>query len=77
MSTPVFSPGTGAPNFDKVAVFYVSRHPAPDRQPVTVGLATVYIRAEISWSLEVGQALDEAAPREDETVMNSHEVPRR
>lgn len=58
----------------KTAVFYLSLKPAKDRVPVKVGTVTVYVRGESLGAGDVGRALDDAIPRPDETVMNSHEI---
>ena len=58
----------------RAAVFYLSLKPGHNRTPIHLDGATVYVRAEIAPSGDLLEALDSAAPMEDETIMNSHEI---
>lgn len=59
----------------KVGIFYFSRKPGKDRQRIVIdGRTWGYIRVELSDKLDLGEALDQASPRPDEAVMNTHVV---
>jgi hypothetical protein len=59
----------------RYAIFYHSRKQGQDRVPVPVGLTVVsYVRAEVVDASDLEDALDKAAPRPDEAVMNTHEI---
>lgn len=56
------------------ALFFISRNPAPDRFLVRVGDRNVYVRGVVAGS-SLDSALDAGDQmREDEDLMNSHEI---
>jgi len=60
---------------EKTAVFYFSLRDGHGRQPITLlNGRVVFVRVGRVTSRTVGDALDLAAPRRDEVVMNSHVV---
>lgn len=59
----------------RAAIFYLSMFPGQDRSQVIVDGQAVYVRGEICCGVaDLEDALDLADPRDDETVMNSHEL---
>lgn len=62
----------------RVGIFYLSHRPAWDR--VTLPLprgGMVYLRMEEVEAEDESAAMDHAKLREDETLMNTHELPER
>jgi hypothetical protein len=64
----------------RVAVFYMSWNHAPGRRAIPIEMSNgdvtwVYVRAEQVNAPNPEMGLDKARPAEDETVMNTHQVP--
>lgn len=54
-------------------LFYISPNPATDRTPIPVEDGHLHIRVEECKDGDLDVALDQAEPRDDESVMNAHE----
>lgn len=57
----------------RVAIFYLSWQDGVDRQPIQVGaFEHAYVRVAWIEAVDLVDALGQATPRSDETVMNAH-----
>lgn len=61
----------------RVGIFYFSKNDDPDRPTDEIrrdGKLVGYVRVEIIEDSDISTALDSARPRDDESVMNTHEL---
>lgn len=56
------------------AIFYMSLHPGPGRVRIEQDGYVVYVRMSLRLGLHMEEALDQACPRQDEAVMNTHDI---
>jgi hypothetical protein len=75
-TTASVSPEAGATTRGKSAIIYSQTKPSPDHQKITMGQGThaLYVRVEVVEG-DALHALDVANPREDETVLNTVDLP--
>jgi len=60
----------------RIGLFYYSQFDGPNRQRIVTPLGTaIYIRVVEVYARSLDEALCVAQPEEDESVMNTHELP--